>query len=545
MQALLGPGDELLVLSPHWMAIPNLVSFAAGAPLPRAARLPRAAARARWSPADFAAALRAAMRPETRGVYLNTPNNPTGAVLGREQLAALAEVAIERDLWVLSDEAYEHLLFDGAKHVSIASLPRHGRAHGVGLHVLQELRDDRLARGLRARAAARCARCWARGSRSTRRTAQFAAVQAAALAAVTGPQDCVEAMRARRTTSAAGCVVDGPRAVRRVRVPVAARGVLRVPGRERRARRRRDAWALVERVARARRRGAAGRRRSVPAHAGHVRVSLAARREDIVEGVRADRGSVRRPERSRRRRRPAPASFAGVRRLRACRRSIACSGARLAPGPPRPRGSSARITNPLPERCGTITRESARSNTSSMVATGTSSSRSRTSSGMSLTSFRFAAGNSMRADAGAVRGQRLLAQAAHREHLAAQAHLAGHRDVVADRPVAQHRRDHQPHRDARRRTVLGDAARREVDVDVGLLEQRSASISSASARERTYECAACTDSFITSPSWPVSVTRPLPGMRSASTTRISPPAAVHARPIATPTSSDLPAISGW
>ncbi len=63
------------------------------------------------------------MRPETRGIYLNTPNNPTGAVLTREQLQAIAEVAIERDLWVVSDEAYEHLLFDGAQHVSIASLP--------------------------------------------------------------------------------------------------------------------------------------------------------------------------------------------------------------------------------------------------------------------------------------------------------------------------------------------------------------------------------------------------------------------------------------
>ena len=77
----------------------------------------------RLGPAAFADRLRAELRPETRGLYVNTPNNPTGAVLTREQLEAIADVARERDLWVVSDEAYEHLLFDGARHVSIASLP--------------------------------------------------------------------------------------------------------------------------------------------------------------------------------------------------------------------------------------------------------------------------------------------------------------------------------------------------------------------------------------------------------------------------------------
>jgi aspartate/methionine/tyrosine aminotransferase len=122
MQGLLSRGDELLVLSPHWMAIPKLVGFADGA---RHRTLPvyLELLAGRWSPAEFAARLRAALAPETRGIYLNTPNNPTGAVLSREHLAALAEVAVERDLWVLSDEAYEHLTYDGAKHVSIASLP--------------------------------------------------------------------------------------------------------------------------------------------------------------------------------------------------------------------------------------------------------------------------------------------------------------------------------------------------------------------------------------------------------------------------------------
>ena len=121
-QGLLSPGDEVLVLSPHWMAIPKLVGFAHGAKmrtLPTYLEL----GDGRMSPVDFAARLRAAIKPETRGIYVNTPNTPTGVVLTREQLLALAEVAIERDLWVISDEAYEHLLFDGARHVSLGALP--------------------------------------------------------------------------------------------------------------------------------------------------------------------------------------------------------------------------------------------------------------------------------------------------------------------------------------------------------------------------------------------------------------------------------------
>lgn len=280
MQALLGPGDELLVLSPHWMAIPNLVSFAAGAThrtLTAYLDLQSGA----WSPDDFAAALRAALRPETRGVYLNTPNNPTGAVLARESLAALAEVAIERDLWVLSDEAYEHLLFDGARHVSIASLPRMAE-RTVSVYTLSKsyaMTGWRVGymhapAPLRAVLGPKLAFYTTHG--------QFAAVQAAALAAVTGPQDCVETMRSsydeRRRLLVDG-LAGGP-----VRVPVPHGAFYAFPdvsallaGR--------DTSALVDEWLA---RGVAVLPGAAfgPAHAGHVRISLAARREDVVEGVR-------------------------------------------------------------------------------------------------------------------------------------------------------------------------------------------------------------------------------------------------------------------
>jgi aspartate aminotransferase len=121
-QGLLGGADEMLVLSPYWMAIPKLVAFTPGSTfrsLPayldlQAGTLDRA---------GFADRLRGALTPRTRGIYLNSPNNPTGVVLTRDQLEAIAEVAIERDLWVISDEAYEHILLGGARHISLASLP--------------------------------------------------------------------------------------------------------------------------------------------------------------------------------------------------------------------------------------------------------------------------------------------------------------------------------------------------------------------------------------------------------------------------------------
>jgi len=193
MQCLLSPGDELLVLSPHWMAIPKLVGFAAGASY-RSLPVYLELLAGTWTPAEFATRLRAALKPETKGIYLNTPNNPTGAVVSREHLAALAEVAVERDLWVISDEAYEHLVYDGTKHISIASLP--GMAERT-LSVFTFSKSYAMT-GWRvgyvvSPPAMRAVMGPLLAFYSTHGV--FPAVQIAALAAVTGPQDCVTTMR--------------------------------------------------------------------------------------------------------------------------------------------------------------------------------------------------------------------------------------------------------------------------------------------------------------------------------------------------------------
>jgi len=115
--ALLGlvdPGDEVVVLEPYYDSYVAMIQFAGGVRRPVTLRAP-----------DFrldAAALEAAVSERTRLILLNTPHNPTGTVLSREELEAVARVAVAHDLVVVTDEVYEHLTFD-AQHVPLATLP--------------------------------------------------------------------------------------------------------------------------------------------------------------------------------------------------------------------------------------------------------------------------------------------------------------------------------------------------------------------------------------------------------------------------------------
>jgi N-succinyldiaminopimelate aminotransferase len=116
--ALLGlvdPGDEVVVLEPYYDSYPAMLQMAGG--VRRAVTL-----RAPSFRLDVEE-LRAAVTPRTRFVLLNSPHNPTGTVLTREELQAVADLAIEHDLVVITDEVYEHLVYDGRVHVPIATLP--------------------------------------------------------------------------------------------------------------------------------------------------------------------------------------------------------------------------------------------------------------------------------------------------------------------------------------------------------------------------------------------------------------------------------------
>ena len=111
--ALLDPGDEVIVPSPYWVSYPEQARLLDGVPVPVATR---EATGFDLDPDAIAAAVTA----KTKLVVLNSPNNPTGAVFSPATLEAVARLAVERNLWVISDECYEALTFEG-RHVSIAS----------------------------------------------------------------------------------------------------------------------------------------------------------------------------------------------------------------------------------------------------------------------------------------------------------------------------------------------------------------------------------------------------------------------------------------
>ncbi len=114
--ALLEPGDEVLVPDPEWPPAQGNVAGARGVAVP----YPLHASRG-WRPdIDELGRL---VTPKTRAIYVNSPNNPTGGTLTNEDLAAIAGLARERNLWIISDEAYEDFVFDGSPYTSIASLP--------------------------------------------------------------------------------------------------------------------------------------------------------------------------------------------------------------------------------------------------------------------------------------------------------------------------------------------------------------------------------------------------------------------------------------
>jgi N-succinyldiaminopimelate aminotransferase len=115
--AVAGAGDEVVLFEPYYD------SYAACVALSGATRRTVTLDRDGGGWGFDAAALAAAITHRTKAIVLNTPHNPTGTVLSPDQLATVARLAIEHDLVVISDEVYEHLVFDGARHVPIATLP--------------------------------------------------------------------------------------------------------------------------------------------------------------------------------------------------------------------------------------------------------------------------------------------------------------------------------------------------------------------------------------------------------------------------------------
>ncbi|MFD8235218.1 pyridoxal phosphate-dependent aminotransferase [Streptomyces sp. NPDC059696] len=117
--ALVEPGDEVIAFEPYYDSYAACIAMAGGRRVPVTLRADVEEGRFRLDLDE----LRDAVTDRTRLLLINTPHNPTGTVLTREELAAIAELAVERDLLVVTDEVYEHLVFDDAEHVPLATFP--------------------------------------------------------------------------------------------------------------------------------------------------------------------------------------------------------------------------------------------------------------------------------------------------------------------------------------------------------------------------------------------------------------------------------------
>lgn len=122
MQALVEPGDEVILIEPFYDSYPAAVIMAGGRPIYVPMHPPMDATTSAGWKIDLAA-LAAAFSPRTRLIVLNTPQNPVGKVFDHSELAAIAALALEHDAYVLSDEVYEWMVYPGAEHLRMATLP--------------------------------------------------------------------------------------------------------------------------------------------------------------------------------------------------------------------------------------------------------------------------------------------------------------------------------------------------------------------------------------------------------------------------------------
>jgi aspartate aminotransferase len=175
------PGDEVLIPAPYWLSYPEMVKLAGAKPviLPTTDKT-----EFKVTPAQ----LRAAITPDTRLFVLNSPSNPTGSVYTPEEVRALGDICVKQNILIMSDEIYEHLLYDGAVHKSVASFSPAHQEHTIIVHGLAKaysMTGWRL--GFLAAPEPIAKAIDAVQSHSTSNPTSFA--QKGGVAALTGPQD--------------------------------------------------------------------------------------------------------------------------------------------------------------------------------------------------------------------------------------------------------------------------------------------------------------------------------------------------------------------
>jgi aspartate aminotransferase len=187
MLAMLEPGDEAIIPAPYWLSYPEMVKLAGATPVIVDTDAQNGF---KITPEQ----LRSAITPKTRIFVLNSPSNPTGMVYTPEEIRALAEVVEQHDIYVVSDEIYEKLLYDGAEHLSIGAVSPESFARTVvssGFAKAYSMTGWRI--GFLAAPVEVTKACITIQSHSTSNVCTFA--QYGAIAALEGSQDCVEEMR--------------------------------------------------------------------------------------------------------------------------------------------------------------------------------------------------------------------------------------------------------------------------------------------------------------------------------------------------------------
>ncbi|HOO77375.1 MAG TPA: pyridoxal phosphate-dependent aminotransferase [bacterium] len=185
--AVLDPGDEVIIPSPYWVTYPEQVGLAGGVPVFLDSREDQGYR------LDFEA-LQAALSPRTRAIVVASPCNPSGGIYPVEDLEKIADLAVSRGLIVVSDEIYEHLVFDGFRSVSIASLSPKIKDHTIvvnGVSKAYAMTGWRIGYLAAPEPVAKAISSFQ--SHSTSNPATM--TQYAALAALKGDQGCVEEMR--------------------------------------------------------------------------------------------------------------------------------------------------------------------------------------------------------------------------------------------------------------------------------------------------------------------------------------------------------------
>ena len=186
LKAMLDEGDEVLIPAPYWVSYPSIVTMVGGAPV--------------TVPTDSSdnyrlrlEQLRELVTPKTKAIVVNSPNNPSGHMLSSAEIEAVATLAVEADLFIISDEIYEKLNFDGTPAISLASI----REISDRVVIINGMSKAYAMTGWRLGWLAGPTEVMGAAGKFNSQTATSAATftQHAAVAALNGPQDCVEMMR--------------------------------------------------------------------------------------------------------------------------------------------------------------------------------------------------------------------------------------------------------------------------------------------------------------------------------------------------------------